>query len=1482
MSCQWGPCLSNDSSDLIAMDKLWGNEGSPINWCRLHDLASKKVVNMVCDIACNQHDSGATLVLVLPSNFFARIEGLPVLDEGVQQITLTDLQYDGMKRLHTFSVTENTVVKTHSRVEHRDFFNLTELCCGMGFATQGFQQIGMKTVLACDVNERFTEAFRHFHPEASIVLGDVNNQSTIRQLVASSGRPSVAFVGFSCQPFSKGGEQLGADDCRSSSLAGSLEICHLLRCPAVILECVPEAANNKHVRHVLQKFCCQCNYHLNETQLQQEHIWPCRRDRWWVILTASSLGSFQVRPFPMSTYPKSVKQILPHCWNMAAGDMEELKLTPSEHERFLRFRPDLSTMLLTARGICPTFLRSCGSQVLPCVCQCRLHSFTDRTLESRGIFGILMPASGITMIHDQAVVAMRHPHPCEGAILSGCLLPESWPPNLRLSLAGLGQQANPCQALWIGSQLLAHVDLVVGGSTKMSACQELDKFLTLLLNQSKTCFASMPKPVPTAFDVMPDIIEHSANQAGCQVVDEHEAWVEPPVVEHNVAFARSDWIHQGGLNSCTILTAPHFQPFVIQLSSPEATVGNLVAAEIGMLPSLNYVEVVEPASGVPLDHSSKLQGQCVLLCSSFVDSSSEVEPVVETDGYLTPPQVLEDISPTAYFAVEEHENDDENDGDVLPLAKKLRLDVGETDETAGAMQKTSTESTCASDPLARLTSQQLLDLAPPVVSTFQVFLSMLKPGMSCADRLAILDTQKTAWADDEIRWHIEQVLDKAKRPGTVILDPLISAECVLGRGEKLLLDWLQSLPDKPKVILSAVCLNGHWTPFAWTFASDCLQANSWDVPSTSNAKLFNLLHDKLSKALLCRTYLTRCLHRSVGIAEGCGICAIRFLDYFMRAKMLPTTDHEVETLHFAGKQMFRAFLEAQRFVTRPWAWGFGLDPQVADKLLKLLEQHGVPKEKCEQRAFLVQQALGVQDLQKALVSTSPWRNLKAISNQVRPPLQLVLHDELQASLREKASSKPDGKRKKKGNDKEPVVAAKPAPLDPAKLKFDEGAFVSECGAPLQQIVANQLGPLVEGVAIATIGSVEQFLRAGNPVTKAHLAVFVINADESAMTTRLPWSLCRVALRCVANNEPMLIQGFLVQLGSQIVQQGKARHEVDIEDVGAACVKISIYRDSVVGQWDEIVAGPVKYLFKILDMLVPCDGHDDGAPCNRWHPPKDSNVRDPVFDVWRRQWLSLSMQTCAPTQASIFMVNVRYAKSIESCLLAQSGDSGIFLEPRSLDSKSAVLDYQIIWLPRKSMPEVLHIRQTNPCVVGLARMGSRLGVRVKVEDANTIGQLLRPDSIMLASGPRLEFELGPLPYGLDRSGVAALCKKWGWTVKPVNPSRSLVGDLGTVWLVQTCSEPPSAVFSLKGQDVVVTKLPSKPSAQSASSQPTVASPATLSLCTFDGGEGATKVDPWLQTDPWGYDAAKTKMGKSAPPDLTLNLQQIEDRAFNNRF
>lgn len=1465
------------------MSVLWGNDGPATSWCRLHNVSQKEVVNLVCEVACNQHDSGAILVLVLPSNFFARIEGMAALEDGVQTITITDLRYVGTKRLHTFVTTESTVVKRHSRVEHRDFLNLTELCCGMGVATQGFQHLGFNTVLACDSNEKFVAAYQHFHPGVNVIKGDVTQQDTIRQLVASSGRPSIAFVGFSCQPFSKGGAQLGVDDSRSSSLVGSLEVCFLLRCPAIILECVPDAASNKHVRATLSTYCTQCLYHLSEIQLQQEHIWPCRRDRWWVLLTASSLGACSLRPFPRSSYPSCVKQILPHCWNMEPSEMEELKLSPTEHERFLQFRPDLSSMLLNAKGVCPTILHSCGSQVLPCPCQCRKGPFSDQTLAKRGIYGILMPAPGVTVIQNEVVVALRHPHPNEIAILSGTLLPSSWPPQLRFVLSGLGQQANPCQALWVGCQLLAHVDLLIGGVTRISACSELDRFLTLLIDQSKKCFADMLPPVPAAFDVLP-----SVDQAYIQTsADEPPLDLEvlPAATPENlplVEFARSEWMHHGEVDSFTVLSPPDFHPHVVKLSSLEATVGNLVAAEIGMSPTLSFVEVVDPSTGSLLDHATRLSNMCVLVCTPSVDDLPEMgDESKNDDGYASPSPTPEEVSPTIPFVVDALVEVDQ-DLPLLdePAMKRCRiegpqaLDDGGVDVVKEAV--VANASPCREpDPLVKLSPAQLLALVPPVVSTLQVFKSMTKPTMTVEDRLAVLDSQGTAWSDDEIRWHLEQVVVKAERPGTVILDPLIASECIQGRGDKLLHEWLSTFPDKPKVILSALCVNEHWTPFAWTYASDCLQANSWDLPTT-HFKAFNLLHDKLSKALLCRTFLTRVLHRSIAVTEGCGVCAIRFLDYFMRAKMLPTSDSEVQTLRNDGKQLFRKSLFNQTVVARPWTWGFGLDPQVADRLTQLLHQHGVPKEACEQRAFVIQQALGVQALQQALVGTSPWRTLKALSNQSRPPLQLVLPDELQASLQTKSASKLPNKKKKKQEASAPSAPQKPQPLDPAKVKFDEGAFVTDCGSPLQQITVGQLGPLVEGVALTTLSSVEQFLRNGTPVSKGHLAVFILNADEASMTTRLPWTLCRVALRCVANNEPMLLQGFLVQLGSTFVQQGKARHEIDVADVSAACVKLALYRDGVSCPWDDIVAGPVKYLFKVLELLVPCAGHDSAESCRRWHPPNEGSVRDPVFDVWRRQWLSLSMQPCGPAQASIFMVNVRYAKELETRLLAQSGDFGIFMEPRSLDSKSSILDYQVIWLPRKTLPEALHIRQTNPCVVGLARMGSRLGVRARIADIQALGQLLRPDSIVLASGPRMDFELGPLPYGLDRSGVAALCKKWGWVAKPVNPSRSVVGDLGTVWLVQACSDPPSSVFSLRGSDVAVTKLPSKHAPTSVSSSSAVATPATLSLCAMDSSAAPSKVDPWLLVDPWGFEASKAPLAKAPQPDLTLNLQQIEDR------
>ena len=104
----------------------------------------------------------------------------------------------------------------------------------------------MKVVAACDWSQPFTVAHAEIHPQVPVVHGDISDRAVIKQLHSLHGRPAVLMSGFSCQPFSKGGQQRGALDQRSNTLEQSLTVGHLLRSLVVVLECVQDAGTNAH------------------------------------------------------------------------------------------------------------------------------------------------------------------------------------------------------------------------------------------------------------------------------------------------------------------------------------------------------------------------------------------------------------------------------------------------------------------------------------------------------------------------------------------------------------------------------------------------------------------------------------------------------------------------------------------------------------------------------------------------------------------------------------------------------------------------------------------------------------------------------------------------------------------------------------------------------------------------------------------------------------------------------------------------------------------------------------------------------------------------------------------------------------------------------------------------------------------------------------------------------------------------------------
>ena len=155
---------------------------------------------------------------------------------------------------------------------------------------------------------------------------------------------------------------------------------------------------------------------------------------------------------------------------------------------------------------------------------------------------------------------------------------------------------------------------------------------------------------------------------------------------------------------------------------------------------------------------------------------------------------------------------------------------------------------------------------------------------------------------------------------------------------------------------------------------------------------------------------------------------------------------------------------------------------------------------------------------------------------------------------------------------------------------------------------------------------------------------------------------------------------------------------------------------------------------------------------------------------------------------------------------------------------------------------MHLKQTNAnaAILGLARASDRRGVRVLASQAQQLHQILRPDSMFLPQGQRLEFLAGPFPYGIDRHAICKALKSVGWSTKPLQPSTPVAGK-GNMWILHAVDAPPDNIVFTTHGEVVMTQPKLSPVHP-------VGSASTLSLCGQSTASG--EPDPWAKSDPWG--------------------------------
>jgi len=184
-----------------------------------------------------------------------------------------------------------------------------------------------------------------------------------------------------------------------------------------------------------------------------------------------------------------------------------------------------------------------------------------------------------------------------------------------------------------------------------------------------------------------------------------------------------------------------------------------------------------------------------------------------------------------------------------------------------------------------------------------------------------------------------------------------------------------------------------------------------------------------------------------------------------------------------------------------------------------------------------------------------------------------------------------------------------------------------------------------------------------------------------------------------------------------------------------------------------------------------------------------------------------------------------------------------------------------------------LRQTNPAVAGLARVGERRGLRVAASQAQEVHQIVKPDTLFLPQGDRVQYLVGPFPFGTDRQGISRAMRQAGWSCKPLQPSTPQPGR-GVMWLVQAVEEPPQPIVWTSHGEILISKHKNAESPAKHESSHTIASASTLALC--GNANVPANDDPWSKGDPWGgYKPACT----ANAPTASASMRQMEDRIQN---
>ena len=715
----------------------------------------------------------------------------------------------------------------------------------------------------------------------------------------------------------------------------------------------------------------------------------------------------------------------------------------------------------------------------------------------------------------------------------------------------------------------------------------------------------------------------------------------------------------GSVSVGLILKVQAFQddflrPIVVQQGS---TVEQLLQAEEAIGHHRVHLEAFDESGDVVM-HSQKLtSGMCIKIGTSACPPvSSQAIPLELGDQICLQEALVRDL--------------------VLPLDLPPGLEVASRPEVMQTDEKQEEfrieqEQVCqvsfpsfpkelqfgSQEVLCQLHKQGLLSMLYPLTESNESILGLLQQKIDKNTRNQILNNQGMIWADDEIRFHLQQLQRLAPSEQQVcVIDPLLITSS-LRHGTHAWID--QIVLNQCNTVVTVACVNCHWIPVVWRVDNGILYGFSYNA-SNEQIMLLEGVHQHLCDAWNCVNGGFSLRQKEIHCQEGCGPIAIDFLHHLVFQAQLCKSGDRLSQMHI---QLRGDFVDScDMHTSRPWVWGLGQDDR--SQLVAILRQHGVSADDVDSRVDMLHTKLGKQAVSKAIGSAQPWKELKWVANQVTPPIQIIRPQELQLAISQRAGvnaplgkkrDKTKGKGKGKGKTEETKV------LDPRGLRIEDGIFETEDGQQLKQAALSDIGPFATGVVLATYQESIPYLQGGKPISGGGLVLAIVDppADFKAV---LPFERLAFPVVCAANSEPLIIDTTLVQLGKSPVRKAVATNLLELKSIATCVGKFVVFRDEWEGEWQVFIQHPLKCLIQTLGVLMTCEDLHCSQKCGRWHAKDGDEVHDPILEVWNRQWLTATYSMIAPAEADLYTVTLRLPAELEDVLQGMSGHQGIYIEP----------------------------------------------------------------------------------------------------------------------------------------------------------------------------------------------------------------------------